>query len=172
VCVLVLIVIITFWQRPRQPSAELARAYRTYPGGWLGLSARPSVCLPACPPVCPSVCPSVCLPWLFIRYNVQLSLVGQNAFTAVDPWAGSVDTNSVGEVDIDQLIAEFGNWAWNTQTAAAYNFDNAQLFSGKDFDGSTIGYAYVSSRLVSSWSGSGLVWSRLVSSECSVLRTS
>ena len=69
---------------------------------------------------------------------VRILVVGQNFFTAADPWTIIRGT----EISSNDLLHSFSTWAWSTQTAL-YEFDNAMLFSADDFDGTTVGLAYV-----------------------------
>lgn len=69
---------------------------------------------------------------------VRILVVGQNFFTTADPWTIVRGT----EIDSGELLVAFSAWAWNTQSAA-YEFDNVMLFSNDDFDGTTVGLAYI-----------------------------
>ena len=83
--------------------------------------------------------------------NVQVVLVGQHSFTSADPWEGTVmsTANSAtianGNVDSSSLLDKFNTWVdQSAEAGAVVAHDNHVLISGRDFEGSTVGLAGVS----------------------------
>ena len=81
-------------------------------------------------------------------YNVKLQLIAQVSFAHGDPYTA---TTVGGEKDVDSLLEKYGEWRVTAKgTGAIPDHDNAQLFSGEDFSGSTVGYAPVSAMCMTS----------------------
>eukprot|EP00930_Biecheleria_cincta_P081932 TRINITY_DN7144_c0_g1_i2.p1 TRINITY_DN7144_c0_g1~~TRINITY_DN7144_c0_g1_i2.p1 ORF type:complete len:1087 (+),score=126.63 TRINITY_DN7144_c0_g1_i2:455-3262(+) len=77
-------------------------------------------------------------------FQIQVVLVAQHTFLKADPWESAV--NMIGsETEVNSLLGEFLGWTSKEMSAGvvAAN-DNRILLSGRDFDGSTVGYAGVS----------------------------
>ena len=70
---------------------------------------------------------------------IRVILVAQHTFTALqDPWESKLSDPA----NVDTLINEFHEWRYGaTQSKKLPNHDNGQLFSSRDFKGSTVGYA-------------------------------
>jgi hypothetical protein len=122
-------------------------------------SSSSALCFGGAPLPFPPPCP----PRASLRFaaattttTVQVCLVGQNFWTVQDPWTGKrlVIYQPDGEIEVDGLLKEFTDWSFHTFDTAnpprynflnnvTYNFDNAQLMSMEDFQGSKIGYACV-----------------------------
>jgi len=78
-------------------------------------------------------------------YTVQVVLVGQQTFVEDDPWESEVAM--VGEeTDCSSLLDKFNEWGQRQLDAGTLgrSYDNRLLLSGRDFDGSTVGLAGVS----------------------------
>jgi len=79
-------------------------------------------------------------------YTVQIVLVGQQTFVEADPWESTV-VMSGSETEPSSLLDHFNQWG-TTQLEAGLNgvtdYDNRVLLSGRDFQGSTVGLAGVS----------------------------
>lgn len=83
-----------------------------------------------------------------LSIRVQLSLAAQMTWTTADPYSVTLVN---GEVDFDMLLRLF--LAWRLQAGNTPAHDNAHLFSGLDFKGSTLGFAYVDSMCSPPYSG-------------------
>ncbi|CAE8586763.1 unnamed protein product [Polarella glacialis] len=87
-------------------------------------------------------------------YAIQIVLVGMGTFVTADPYESAL-VYSGSETTVASLLEQFNFWA-QTQLAAGSMMDNDNrvLLSGRDFDGSTVGYAGVGVMCLRSRSGS------------------
>jgi len=88
-------------------------------------------------------------------YTVQIVMVGQQTFLEEDPWEQTV-TLVGSETDCSSLLDHFNTWGQNqllAGLASVKEYDNRVLLSGRDFDGSTIGLAGMSTMCMMSRSG-------------------
>jgi hypothetical protein len=72
-------------------------------------------------------------------YDIRIVLVGQITVTTSNPFSTPPLQN--GEVDHQVLLSSFSTYC---STASLPSFDNIGLYSGLDFLGNTVGYAWVS----------------------------
>jgi hypothetical protein len=84
---------------------------------------------------------------------IRVVLSAQHTFTAVeDPWEQKLNSNTAADVNI--LINEFHEWrSGSVQSKSLPDHDTGHLFSSRDFDGSTVGYAGVGTMCLPSSSG-------------------
>ncbi|MCS6928081.1 MAG: PKD domain-containing protein [Saprospiraceae bacterium] len=67
------------------------------------------------------------------NHDMDFVIVTQYVVTGTDPWTSSTDPG--------QLLASFRNWGNNNGFGVP--FDNGELWTNRDFDGPTIGIAYL-----------------------------
>jgi len=80
---------------------------------------------------------------------VSIALTLQKTFIVADPW--TITEDGFGEVDSSELLSKFNVWQANPNNIPTH--DNAQLVSGYNFDGNTVGLANVESMCVAPISG-------------------
>ena len=86
-----------------------------------------------------------------MEYSIHFSIRAQVSFAHGDPYTADAYSGNAAEVDVDSLLAKFGEWRVDSKASGAIpDHDNAQLFSGLDFGASTVGYAPVSAMCMSS----------------------
>lgn len=77
-------------------------------------------------------------------YTIQIVLVAQHTFLQPDPWDSVVKTGG-SETEVNSLLMLFLGWSSVEMSSHVLPAnDNRVLLSGRDFDGSTIGYAGMS----------------------------
>lgn len=76
-------------------------------------------------------------------FNYRFTIVSMVSFAHGDPYTATT-TNGGSEVDVDSLLAKFQEWRVAATSAGEIpSSDAGHLFSGDNFDGSTVGYAGV-----------------------------
>merc|ERR1711969_49446 len=108
------------------------------------------------------------------NYNVKVQLVAQVTFAHGDPYgAVAVDGENAAERQHGDLLSKFNEWrVVAEQRGAIPPHDNAQLLSGLDFSGGTVGYAPIGALCSSSNScGVNQAWRRGGSNAAEVAAT-
>ena len=76
-------------------------------------------------------------------FNYRFTIISMVSFAHGDPYTATT-TNGGTEVDVDSLLAKFQEWRVAATSAGEIPSNDAgHLFSGDNFDGSTVGYAGV-----------------------------
>lgn len=89
-----------------------------------------------------------------LPYTIQIVLVAQHTFLQPDPYESTVSTWG-GETELNSLLSAFLGWTSKEMSAGNLSpNDNRILLSGRDFQGSTVGYAGVSAMCSVARSGS------------------
>mmetsp|Transcript_26673 Transcript_26673/g.61365 ORF Transcript_26673/g.61365 Transcript_26673/m.61365 type:complete len:965 (-) Transcript_26673:60-2954(-) len=87
-------------------------------------------------------------------YNVQVVLVAQHTFLEADPWDASVRMSGI-ETDFQSLLNAMHAWGFRQASALQVaGHDNRVLLSGRNFVGSVVGLAGLSTMCMGSQSGS------------------
>lgn len=87
--------------------------------------------------------------------SLRIVLSGQVTFTDGDPYTtlgGDCEDCRPNEVSVVQLLSNFHGWRMSEKQAIQHH-DNAQLFSGFDFEGLLLGYAGLGTMCIASQSG-------------------
>ena len=84
----------------------------------------------------------------FFTYNIKVTVKAQVSFAEGNPYTAasalSTGTGTAIEKDVDDLLAKFGAWRIAAIASGIIpDHDNAQVLSGEDFAGTTVGYAPV-----------------------------
>ena len=85
-----------------------------------------------------------------MKYSIHFSLRAQVSFAHGDPYTPAAYSGNSAETDVDSLLSKFGEWRVASKAAGTIpDHDNAQLFSGRDFGATTVGYAPTSAMCMS-----------------------
>lgn len=81
----------------------------------------------------------------YFDFDMRVELAGQLTFVQTDPY--EIETGSGGEVDIHEVLKKVGLWLKserpNLEAAQGEHIDDAQLLSGHNFKGNTVGLAWL-----------------------------